>query len=64
VWVTYCEGPALWSGGISSLLQDEGWELSGMMRISSKVLVDDIGVPVPVIKGAPGIWPNDPVCSR
>lgn len=35
-----------------------------MMRISSKVLVDDIGVPVPVVKGSPGIWPNDSVCCR
>ena len=46
------------------LLKDEGGQVSRVIWISSEVLVDDIGLPVPVVQGALGILSDDSIFSR
>ncbi len=51
-WVLFC------------LLKNERREVSWVVRVSGEVLVDDIGLAVPVVEGAFGILPDDSTLSR
>ncbi len=51
-----------WS--MPSFFDDKGWQVSRVAWISSEVLIDDIGLSVPVVQGALGIWSDNSVFSR
>ncbi len=48
----------------SGFLENERWQVCGVVRISSEVLVDDIGLSVPVVEGAFGLLSNESAGSR
>jgi hypothetical protein len=50
--------------GTPGFLGDEGGQISRMLRVSSEVLIDDIGLPVPVVEGSFGILSEYSVFSR
>jgi hypothetical protein len=45
--------------GTPGFLCEKGWKVTGVVRVSSEILVNDIGVPIPVMKGALGILSNE-----
>jgi hypothetical protein len=50
--------------GAPGLFSDERWQVGMVVGVSGEILVNDIGLPVPVVEGAFGIWPDDSALSR
>ena len=60
----HCDWSILADRDVPSFLVDEGGQVSRVIGVSCEILVDDIGVPVPVPESAFGVLSDDSALSR